>query len=729
MDDESLEPSTPVPESIASSPARRPRHLLDLVLRRWWIVAAVLAIVLVISVFLAQFRVPVWSVRSQIILESGGTSPASTAGNSSLNLDAEAEHLRSTRTLATALGLEGVADLPSLQGADSRLDMLRRNLKVTADKSDDTLTILYRSPSRTDATAIANAIVRAYQIVSSSQARSPAAEALRKFEQERAKSEEEVREKTQALMEFKQRNRIVSTDSKQTTPLIQRLADLSEALSATHLQTLNAKSACDEVQGRLKNDPRKLAVYDRIKEKGGMVLLAGDEAQLLTDIQQLQRRQKDLSQRYLPNHPVIQSIQGDIDQREATYVLVVEQRYQRAQQHEQDLQKSLDELQKQVLDLQQQQLEYAGLEDALNRTRDVANGIASQIGKLPSAEETPPLSIMVAEPARAEAASLVNSKSATIYQGIILGLVLGIAATFLDRRYRSVDEVAASLSLPILSSIPHTHGKQSDSVRGRKVQLDPASEVADAYRAVRTGVYFGAPLAEARTILVTSPSRGEGKSTLASNLAIAMAQAGQRTLILDADFRMPMQHRIFQVDDTAGLSTVLAGRRSLEGTIQKTGIKDLDILPAGPVPPNPADIFNNRAFEQMLKGLSERLGYQQIVLDSPAVMPNPDAKVLAAMCDQTLLTVRARKSSRRAAILARDALVSVGATIMGVVINDVLRGRIRLGSSTSSTSSTTYRGQQLRAAASPAKLITSLPSTKETAKALAAKLKAITTNK
>ena len=212
---------------------------------------------------------------------------------------------------------------------------------------------------------------------------------------------------------------------------------------------------------------------------------------------------------------------------------------------------------------------------------------------------------------------------------------------------------------------------------GQKIHLRPRSIAAEAYRTIRTAVFFGVPKGQAKTILVTSPASGDGKSTLVSNLAIAMAQAGQKTLVLDADFRKPTQHSIFEVDGLKGLSCVLAGTHAVKQVIQPGPVKGLDVLACGPEVPNPAELLNSDEFEKILKNLSEK--YDRIIIDSPPVAPVADSQILSAICDITLLVLRAEKSTRRLSQQTRDGLLSVGARILGAIVNDVPRKHGRYG--------------------------------------------------
>jgi capsular exopolysaccharide synthesis family protein len=195
---------------------------------------------------------------------------------------------------------------------------------------------------------------------------------------------------------------------------------------------------------------------------------------------------------------------------------------------------------------------------------------------------------------------------------------------------------------------------------------------------VRTAVFFGVPKDEAKTILITSPAPGDGKTTVASNLAITMAQAGQKTLVVDADFRKPMQHNIFQIDSRkVGLTNLVAGAINTAEAIQPGPVENLDILCCGADVPNPSEVLNSNSFTKVLKDFSER--YDRVIIDSPPVGPVADSQILSALCDVSLLVLRAEVSTRRHSQQARDSLLSVGGHILGAIVNDVPRRHGRYG--------------------------------------------------
>lgn len=259
--------------------------------------------------------------------------------------------------------------------------------------------------------------------------------------------------------------------------------------------------------------------------------------------------------------------------------------------------------------------------------------------------------------------------------GVLLGSGLALLRDKMDTRLRTIEEVQGIIGLPILGVVPRMPGRRTAVARAMAVHLDPRSEVAEAYRTIRTAVYFSGQGVgnRAKTLLVTSPEPGDGKTTSASNLAIAIAQTGRNILLLDADFRKPTQHKNLDVKDTVGLSSVLAGIETLERAIQRTGVEGLDILPCGPIPENPSEILNSQEFGELIDRLA--LKYDHILFDSPPANLVTDARILGAVCDATILVLRAEKSTRKAAEHARNALLNVGANVLGLIVNDVPRGK------------------------------------------------------
>jgi capsular exopolysaccharide synthesis family protein len=241
----------------------------------------------------------------------------------------------------------------------------------------------------------------------------------------------------------------------------------------------------------------------------------------------------------------------------------------------------------------------------------------------------------------------------------------------MDDRFRNVAEMRSKTGLSLMGIVPKMGGV-STAILGQQALLEPLSPMSESCRMIRTAIHFGAAKDRRRTLLITSPSSGEGKSTLASNLAITLAQTGRRVLLIDADLRLPMQHKIFGAINANGLSTLLQGGAPLDEAVEPTEVNGLELLPAGPVAHNPAEMLNSPVFTELLDTLYDR--YDYVVIDSAPVVGLADSRIIAASCDATVLVLRAGVSTRRTTDLARGGLHSVGAQIAGIIVNDADEG-------------------------------------------------------
>jgi capsular exopolysaccharide synthesis family protein len=234
---------------------------------------------------------------------------------------------------------------------------------------------------------------------------------------------------------------------------------------------------------------------------------------------------------------------------------------------------------------------------------------------------------------------------------------------------KSADRIETELGLPTLGGISRMVGDRKQSEIYHLVTLvDPGSPVAEAYRALRANAELAMVGAPARTLLVTSSVPGEGSTTTAGNLAVAFAQAGRRTLLLDADLRKPGVHRMFDLPNAYGLFTLLRSEdASFEQLVHTTEQDRLSVMTSGPLPPNPAELLRSERFRGILRRLS--VAHDLVVIDGPPLEGVADAAILASLADATLLVVDAGHTRRDAAAQGRDVLANAGARVLGAVIN------------------------------------------------------------
>lgn len=195
------------------------------------------------------------------------------------------------------------------------------------------------------------------------------------------------------------------------------------------------------------------------------------------------------------------------------------------------------------------------------------------------------------------------------------------------------------------------------------------SPVAEAYRTLRTNIQFSSIDKKVQVVCVTSTGPGEGKSTVASNLAVVTAQAGKKTLLIDCDQRKPRQHKIFGVSNENGLSNLLADESNFALAVQKTGVDNLLILAAGTKPPNPSELLSSSKMKNFIGSLRSQLDF--IIIDTPPLLMVTDAQLLSSYIDGYILTVASGEADRDAAAKAKELLDNVNGKILGVVLNKI----------------------------------------------------------
>ncbi|MEZ7172912.1 CpsD/CapB family tyrosine-protein kinase [Sporosarcina sp. OR05] len=206
------------------------------------------------------------------------------------------------------------------------------------------------------------------------------------------------------------------------------------------------------------------------------------------------------------------------------------------------------------------------------------------------------------------------------------------------------------------------------SARSLIAHDNPKSIVSEQFRTIRTGIDFSLPDKELETLLITSSAPGEGKSTVSANTAIVFAQNGKKVLLVDTDMRKPSVHYTFALQNTMGLTDVLAKKMTLQEAVRAIDIENLDILTCGPLPPNPAELLGSKAMEALIEAMKEQ--YDLIVFDTPPILSVTDGLVLANKCDGVIVVVRSGKTEKTNIVKTKEALLQAKANIFGVVLND-----------------------------------------------------------
>jgi succinoglycan biosynthesis transport protein ExoP len=278
----------------------------------------------------------------------------------------------------------------------------------------------------------------------------------------------------------------------------------------------------------------------------------------------------------------------------------------------------------------------------------------------------------VVEPASVPDSPASPNYLVNIALALFVGLALGVGLAFLrerlDDRIRGRQDLEAQTGAPALAVVPKVTKWKRRKEAHLVTQEEPRSASSEAYRTLRTSLLFFASQREMHSLLVTSAQVEEGKTTTVSNLGVALAQAGKRVILLDADLRKPRLHRFFALNNHVGLTNVLAGETEPWGAVVQPHMDNLGVLPSGPVPGNPAELLSSDQMGGLIEQFSQAADF--VLIDSAPVLAAADATILATFADGVLLVADADRASRGSVGHARVQLDHVNATVVGAMLNN-----------------------------------------------------------
>jgi polysaccharide biosynthesis transport protein len=577
------------------------------------------------------------------------------------------------------LGLDDVNDPKKVEEHLGRIDPaveLQERLEVLPVKDSRVVRVQVRDREPRWAATLANAVAEAYITESLSVRSTMTQNASEWLEQQLADLETKLAKSSDDLFRFKQAHDIVATSWEDRQGMVsQRLVAVNDALTKARV-----------LKAQLESRNEQIAALGDAIAKGDPAAEAFAIVNQSRSIQDLKVRYADarvdcadMTARYLDDHPKLVACQGKLAAardglaREVRTILEGARReYQEAVQTERKLSRLLDDSKSDAFGLNQHEKEYLELkrshdnnqrlyEMVLQRLKETGvTGLLqmSNVRILDRAE--PPEKPVSPRPLRNLALSLVL--------GLAGGVALALLLETLDTSITTREQVEERLRLPFLGIIPRM---QQDGAAAPELAVlsSPSSAAAECVRSIRTNLLFMSPEKPLRTILVTSSGTGEGKTTVASALAATMANGGSRVLLVDADMRRPRVHKVFGIRTEAGLSFLILGEGSLDAVVVRTDVPNLDVVPCGTVPPNPAELLHTAGFANLLMEMSRR--YDRVVIDSPPAGVVADAIVISTHVDGTLLVLKAGQTSRGAAERTARNLADVKARVFGAVLNDV----------------------------------------------------------
>lgn len=250
--------------------------------------------------------------------------------------------------------------------------------------------------------------------------------------------------------------------------------------------------------------------------------------------------------------------------------------------------------------------------------------------------------------------------------GVMLGVFLAFLFEYLDNTIKTPEDVRKYLELSVIGTIP----KVKDEDKKLISLTDPKSPITEAFRTLRTNIQFSSIDKQLKTIIITSSTPGEGKSTISANLAGTIAQGEKKVLLVDCDLRKPKVHKTFNINNVEGLTNLLVGNKSVEEVAHKyEGLENLYIITSGPIPPNPAELLASKRMEDFITDIKK--DFDMIILDTPPVGLVTDSAVLSTVADGLILVTAVAQTEIGNVVIGKELLNKVKANIIGVVLNKV----------------------------------------------------------
>ncbi|MCK5914227.1 MAG: polysaccharide biosynthesis tyrosine autokinase [Desulfuromusa sp.] len=470
------------------------------------------------------------------------------------------------------------------------------------------------------------------------------------------------------LESFKRNAGLVQLDT-EAESFIERLADTEAQLAALNVRKkqLNfAREALAEAMARGESYTPSVMANDPVI------------AALAQKLVEYNIQKNALLVEYTLEHPALKALSRQVTEVESKMLATYRSNLLDIDQQQIGLNTELSRYEQQLKQLPEAERQLAQLTRQMKVNAEIYTFLLQKHEEARILRASTMSNIDIIDPAITPDRPIKPNKKKNLLLGIIVGLMLGVGVAFfreyMDDTLKDAEQVKQLLGVPSLATIPFLgdktrseEGDRSDTLISR---LDPRSPAAEAFRALRTGIHFSIIKENKQVLLVSSALPGEGKTTVSANLAVTLAQAGGRVLIVGCDLRKPSLHEFFTGHQIPGLTEVLIGDIDFNSAVNLEGAPNVDFLSAGSTPPNPAELIGSETMVNLLTDLRKR--YDHIILDAPPLLPVTDSILLSDLADMMLIVYELGRNNRKFTLMLRDKLPDIQAPVAGCVFNDKL---------------------------------------------------------
>lgn len=553
------------------------------------------------------------------------------------------------------------------------IDRLLGGLSVAPVRNTRLVDVSFRSPDPAFSARVANALAREY-IEQSLEFKFLATQEATDFLKERTAEQRKALEKSEhALQQYREKTGAMALEDRQNI-VIQRLADLNAAVTRARTERIEKESLYNQIR-TIQTDASAVDTFPAILNNTFI-------QQLKSQLNEQQRLEAQLSEKLGARHPdmvkvrsAIETTQTRINGEIQKVVQALRNDYMAAAANERALQTSLDQQKAEAEELNRASIQYGVLQRDATANQTMFSGLLERSRETGISGELKISNIRIVDraetPRNPTSPNKRNNLLLALLSGVFLAVGLVFALEYLDTRIRQPEEIKTMLGLPLLGMVPKFNPKETTGPPLLGNGMPGA--FSEAFRGIRTNVLFSSAESGSKSIVITSTGPSEGKSVVSANIAMSLALAGQRVLLIDADMRRPKTNELFGLSLEPGLSNVLVGDAKASEAVKRTLTPNLWLLAAGKHPPNPAELLGSRRFLDFLASLGDH--FEWVILDSPPVMAVTDASVVAHAATGVIFVVGSEMTSKGSAKAALDQLDSARAKFVGGILNKVdLRG-------------------------------------------------------